>query len=75
MRNALSPLARIIVAVIAVFGLVAVALPADAALDNAVGSYRPSSNQTMVLSLTGPAPPTTTTTTPTADPVVPAFTG
>ena len=41
----------------------------------AVGSYRPSSNQTMVLSLTGPAPPTTTTTTPTADPVVPAFTG
>ncbi len=40
----------------------------------AVGSYRPSSNQTMVLSLTGPAPPTTTTTTP-ADPVVPAFTG
>jgi hypothetical protein len=43
----------------------------------AVGSYRPSSNQTMVLSMTGPAPPTTTTTTttPTADPVVPAFTG
>ena len=40
----------------------------------AVGSYRPSSNQTLVLSLTGPAPPTTTTTTP-ADPVVPAFTG
>ena len=36
MRNALSPLARIIVAFIAVFGLVAVALPADAAIDNAV---------------------------------------
>jgi hypothetical protein len=43
----------------------------------AVGSYRPSSNQTLVLSLTGPAPPTTTTTTTTtpADPVAPAFTG
>jgi len=36
MRNAFSPLARFIVAFIAVFGLVAVALPADAAIDNAV---------------------------------------
>ena len=42
----------------------------------AVGSYRPSYYQTLVLSLTGPAPPTTTTTSAVGtDPVAPAFTG
>jgi len=40
-----------------------------------VGASRPVVFQTLVLSLTGPAPPTTTTTKPTADPVAPAFTG
>jgi hypothetical protein len=46
MRNALSPLARIIVALIAVFGLVAIALPADAAIDNAVVVPSPNTSPT-----------------------------
>jgi hypothetical protein len=34
-----------------------------------------SNKETLVLSLTGPVPPSTTTTTVASDPVVPAFTG
>jgi hypothetical protein len=46
MRNAFSPLARFIVAFIAVFGLVAIALPADAAIDNAVVVPSPNTSPT-----------------------------